>query len=258
MKTIIHYFTGTGNSLEIARTLAQSIPGAQLRSLAASYREGALDIEADCVGFVFPVHFFGIPPVLRHLLESASWGSVKHTFAIANSGGMPGAALYQAAQLIRQGGGKLDAGYLVLMPDNYLPMFQAPTAVFQQKCFDAWERRLPEIAAEIRQRKAVGIEKSKMRVDRFIAPFTYPTVYKFKEMDREFWLTEACNGCSVCAKSCSYGNIEMSGGKPEWQHRCEMCLRCIHICPQKAIQYKKSTLKKGRYIHPNVKISDLE
>ncbi len=257
MKTIIYYFTGTGNSLEIARSLAEKLPGAELRSLATACRTGKLDMEADAVGFVFPVYFFGVPLAFRRLLEKTTWGSLKHTFAIANFGSMPGDALYQTADLMKKGGGRLDAGYLMQMPDNYLPMFPAPSQAIQTRDFEALARRIPVIASEILTQKAAGIEKSKFRVDRFITPLTYPTVYKFKDMDRSYWITEACNGCEICAQACPFDNIQMVDRKPQWQHHCEMCMRCIHICPQKAIQYKKGTVKKGRYIHPNIKTRDL-
>lgn len=257
MKTTIYYYTGTGNSLEIARSLAEKLPDSQLRSLATAYREGHLDLEADVVGFVFPVYFFGIPVAFRRLLEKAQWRGGQHVFAVANYGGMPGGALYQTAELIEKNGGLLASGYLVRMPDNYLPIYSAPSQAVQTRDFDALKRQIPGMAADILARKASGIEKSKLRIDRYISPLTYPAVYKFKEMDRHYWLTEACNGCGICAQTCPFDNIRMAEQKPQWQHQCEMCMRCIHICPQKAIQYKKGTLKKGRYIHPHIKISDL-
>ncbi|MBS1315119.1 MAG: hypothetical protein HP045_01215 [Anaerotignum sp.] len=29
-----------------------------------------------------------------------------------------------------------------------------------------------------------------------------------------------------------------------------MCMACVNRCPQTAIQYGKSTTKRGRYVHP--------
>lgn len=257
MRTIIYYFTGTGNSLAIARQLADKLPGAELRSLTAACREGKLDLEAEAVGFVYPVYFLGIPLAFRQLLENVIWPKGVYTFAVANFGSMPGSTLHQTAALIAAGGGRLDAGFLIRMPDNYLLMFPAPSQSVQQRDFAALQQRVPVIAAEIAARKHTGIEPSKLRIDRFLTPLMYPTVYKFKEMARNFWITDSCNGCGICAQSCPFGNLEMAAGKPQWQHHCEMCLRCIHICPQKAIQYKKTTVKKGRYHHPNVTVGEL-
>ncbi|MDR1200893.1 MAG: 4Fe-4S binding protein [Tannerellaceae bacterium] len=44
----------------------------------------------------------------------------------------------------------------------------------------------------------------------------------------------------------------MAGHKPTWQKdRCIQCLACLHRCPQKAIQHKKRTEKRDRYVNPN-------
>ena len=48
----------------------------------------------------------------------------------------------------------------------------------------------------------------------------------------------------------------MSDGKIEWQHMCEQCLRCLHWCPEKAIQFGKKTQNRGRYHHPDIKVQD--
>lgn len=257
MKTILYYFTGTGNSLEIARMLAAMLPDTELRSFATAYRQGHLDTEAEAVGFVFPVYFLGVPVAFRHLLEKTQWKTPEYTFAIANFGSMPGDALHQTAALIANGGGRLDAGYLIQMPDNYLPVFEVPKKDAQNRSFYNSRQKIESIAAGILSKEKSGIEKSKYRIDRLLTGLMYPTVNKFKEMDRNYWVADGCNGCGICAQSCPFDNLGMSDHKPQWQHHCEMCMRCIHICPQKAIQYKNGTMKKGRYRHPEISVKDL-
>lgn len=257
MKTIIYYLTGTGNSLEIAKRLSEELKDSELRSMPEAYKNGKLNLDAEVIGLVFPVYAFGIPLSFRRLLETADWGSVKHTFAVANFGGMPGAALYQVSELVKMRGGHLDAGYLIKMPDNYLPLYDVIKESAQQEQFRLMEKQIPVIAAEVSQRQAVGIHKSKQRFDRYITPLIYFGVYHFKDMDKKFWVTDSCNGCGMCALSCPFENIRMVDGKPQWQHKCEFCMRCINICPERAIQYKKGTLKKGRYINPSVKAAGL-
>lgn len=52
-------------------------------------------------------------------------------------------------------------------------------------------------------------------------------------------------------------NIVMHDRKPKWEHQCESCLACMQWCPQKSIQYKKATVKRGRYHNPQINVSEL-
>jgi len=257
MKTVVYYMTGTGNSLAIARKLAAAIPGSEVKSLVPEFQKEVFAPDAERVGLVYPAYFMGIPLPIRRLLEHADWSDVKYTFAVVNSGGMPGKSLMHADALIRSKGRTLDAGYHIYMPDNYLPMFDEPSARNLKKRFNALDLRIPKMAETIQNGFSIGIEPTRARVDPFFADFAYPAVYKFKEMDQHYWTTDACNGCGVCAKACPFENIVMKEGKPQWQHHCEMCMRCIHICPQKALQFKKNTQKRWRYRNPEVSVKDL-
>jgi hypothetical protein len=63
MKTKLYVYTGTGNSLWIARQLALELKGATLESMPCLSAD--FMVEADRVGIIFPVHIWG----LRRQLE---------------------------------------------------------------------------------------------------------------------------------------------------------------------------------------------
>jgi formate hydrogenlyase subunit 6/NADH:ubiquinone oxidoreductase subunit I len=46
--------------------------------------------------------------------------------------------------------------------------------------------------------------------------------------------------------------------KPVWQHHCELCCGCIHLCPVQAIQAGAKTEKRLRYRNPSVTIAELK
>ena len=77
------------------------------------------------------------------------------------------------------------------------------------------------------------------------------------KMDKKFYSDEKCTKCKICSKVCPAGNIDFADGKPVWKGSCEQCMACIQWCPAEAIQYGKSTVKRRRYHHPDVKISDM-
>jgi MinD superfamily P-loop ATPase len=75
--------------------------------------------------------------------------------------------------------------------------------------------------------------------------------------DKNFHATDACIHCGLCAQVCPVANIVMEKGVPRWQGSCQGCLACLHWCPKEAVQYKQSTVKRGRYHHPDIKVEDI-
>jgi flavodoxin len=56
--TKIYYFSGTGNSLSIAKDLQSTLKNVELLSIAELMRRpGEIVIKGDVIGFVFPVYF---------------------------------------------------------------------------------------------------------------------------------------------------------------------------------------------------------
>lgn len=59
IKNIIFYFSGTGNSLQLAKDIAKEIGDCEVLNL-AQY-DTSSRVTAERVGIVFPVYFWGIP-----------------------------------------------------------------------------------------------------------------------------------------------------------------------------------------------------
>ena len=62
----ICYFTGTGNSLQVARGI-----GGELLSVPKLMREGDISIKDDAVGIVAPVYLGGMPLMVQDFLKTA-------------------------------------------------------------------------------------------------------------------------------------------------------------------------------------------
>jgi flavodoxin len=122
MKTNLYYFSGTGNCLQVSRDLARELGEAQVISLPRALAAGATSA-ADCTGIVFPTYFGGLPLVVARFLGTLR--PAGYTFAITACGATPGAALPQAAALLRANGVSLAAGFHVPMPGNYIRLYDA-------------------------------------------------------------------------------------------------------------------------------------
>lgn len=139
------------------------------------------------------------------------------------------------------------------MADNYLPMYDAPNDTKLEMLYRRYEKKLKTIISHIRVR------------DRVIAPSVgwilytrYPrSISHVSDMAAHFTADKSCNGCGQCQRVCPVNNIVIADSRPVWQHRCEFCLACIHLCPQQAIQWKNVTQKKGRYHFKDITPSDI-
>jgi flavodoxin len=66
MNTAIYYYTGTGNSLWMARKIAECLGPTELIPL-ASLREESFLCTEDRSEVAFPVHIWGVPPPVIEL-----------------------------------------------------------------------------------------------------------------------------------------------------------------------------------------------
>ena len=62
------YFTATGNSLYVAKTL-----GGERLSIPQLLRENRYHIKADKIGIITPVYGFDLPKIVRRFLELATF-----------------------------------------------------------------------------------------------------------------------------------------------------------------------------------------
>ncbi|MBN2399909.1 MAG: EFR1 family ferrodoxin [Candidatus Aminicenantes bacterium] len=255
MKIVIFYYTGTGNSLWSARLLAEKLDGAALRPLKAADPFSAAD--ADAVGFVFPVHMWGIPGPVLEFLEKLTLKPEVYYFALAVNAGQVSRTLIQLRGLLSRRGVKLAAGFSIVMPSNYIPWGGPGTEKRRHNLFRIGCEKINEAAAFIAGQKSGMIERGPAW-QRILFTAIYKMTFKqVKTMDKGFWCDDKCNACGICVKVCPAKNIILEAGKPLWQHRCEQCLACIQWCPQESIQYGKKTPAYERYHHPEVQLNDM-
>jgi ferredoxin len=255
MGTAIYYFSGTGNSLAVARDLAAELGEAEVVAVPMAMREGAA-AGAECVGVVFPVYFGGLPLIVDAFLQQMP--AAEYTFAVATHGSMPGLSLRQAQRTLGRRGIELAAGFAVEMPGNYIRLYGAPPEAKQQKLFARWRERASEVAAavqgRVRSRPPTGLPPVNWVL---AAGYRVHFARRAHTKDRDFRADEKCNGCGWCAQVCPVGNIAMRDGRPVWGGRCEQCYACMQWCPEEAIQVGKRTASRRRYHHPDVSLEEM-
>jgi ferredoxin len=256
MKTIIYYFTGTGNTLKVAKDVASGLGETELVPIQTALGK-SLRPDADAVGIAFPVYMWGLPPIVCRFIASLDLKG-KYVFAIATYGGMPAGTLRQAQRLISSAGGRLAAGFALKMPGNYIPMYGAVSEQDQAKMFAAKAEKVKRIVTAVKERADHSPDGAGNPLGRLLSGIVYGiSAPRIPRMDVSFWSDERCNGCGTCERVCPVANIALADGRPTWRHRCEQCMACIQWCPQEAIQYGKKTAARRRYRNPHATVDEI-
>jgi ferredoxin len=256
MRTNLFYFSSTGNSLIIAKDIAAQLPGTKIFSIPTVIHH-EMDLDADNIGFIFPVYFVGMPRIVIDFVNTIAISPSQYLFAICTCGGFPGATLLQAQKQLKTKGIKLNAGFSIRMPGNYIVKYGAHPKEKQQEMFRDEKRQVEAIVTAIQSRQDQTIVRSNFLINA-IGNLFYPSMLpKFQTLDRNFHVNEKCNHCHTCEKVCPVQNIKMENGGPVWQGNCEHCLACIQWCPTEAIQYGTQTTNRIRYHHPEVQVKEL-
>lgn len=261
MKTLLYYFTGTGNSLAIARGLCSRLGDCELVPIASAIRTpGTLAPEADRVGIVSPLYFFGLPSLVADFSRRLDLSRTGYVFSVITMGGSGGsAALRQLDGILKDGPGRrgLDAGFSVKMPGNYIIMYEAMGKRTIEKTLREADRRVGEIADQVN--RGVAEKPSWSPLAALVHRLMYPKfIAGVHEADRKFIVDDQCTSCRTCAEVCPVGNIRMENDRPAWLHNCEQCMACIQLCPANAIQAGPKTEGRERYRHPGIEVRMLK
>ncbi len=270
----IYYFSGTGNSLVVARAIAGKTHG-QLTSIQSLVGKESIKPSAEVVGIVFPVYYAtndcGIPLIVQRFVGKLQKISSKYIFAVCTCGNMPGTTIENLRKAIESRGGELAAGFKLKMADKSLQQKK------QQKMSMNQKKKLDAIGNFVAARKKGKFETRGTLRKILLAPLLFflikpafsrryrnlsnlTTHLPFRQLipvaDQSFQTNEKCNGCGTCSKVCPVSNIKIVDKKPVWQHHCETCLACYSWCPQKAIGGEIVSYNQ-RYHHPEIKLSDM-
>lgn len=243
---MIYYFSGTGNSLRVARELSERL------SLPLSSVAAAKPCEGELALLVFPVYAWGIPSVMSEFVATLSAKECPKTVvAVITCGDDMGYADRVLERELTAVGWHLDGAFSVVMCDTYicLPGFDVDSPELLQKKENAITPCIDRIAAHILAHRY----HEKGDLERGACPWlkTYvlrPLFNRFLINYKRFYVdSDKCRGCGRCAKLCPLQNIVMNKDKrPEWHAHCTHCLRCYHCCPSHAVGYGKFTKGKGQ------------
>jgi ferredoxin len=246
---VILYFSGTGNSRYAAQVI-QSVTGDELVSLNDLIKAGKQKpiSSAQPLVFVTPVYAWRIPRVVEKYIRQTSFQGNTKAYFIASCGSEPHNAASYTKKLCKAKGFDFQGFKAVVMPENYIALYEAPDKETAAKQIQDATPILLEVADKIKKGQLLQAHKASVGA-KFMSSAVNPAFYRFIVSAKGFRSTEACISCGTCVQACPLNNIKLSDGEPAWGKKCTHCMACICICPKKAIEYKHKTEGKNRYFN---------
>lgn len=249
---MIFYFTGTGNSLYVAKQL-----DAERISIPQALKQENMTFEAPAIGVVCPVYGHEMPGMVKEFLQKATF-QTSYFYLILTYGRIHGGAAELAKQALAACGKKADYINVIMMVDNFLPSFDM-TEQIAMNPEKKIEEHIAAIKADIEAKKCW---KSPVTQEDRDWHQTY--LAGQAKVPADFWkhlyrVTEDCIGCGICTKVCPAGCIHLENQKAvHTMENCQVCMACVHHCPKNAIQLNMPEKNpNARYQNKNVRLTEI-
>ena len=243
---VIHY-SGTGNSAYIAKQISKKM-GAETLSLNEVFRKNVpVSIPDDTLVFVTPTYCWRLPRVVSSWMERQHFHKGQKVYFVMTCGDDFGNAEKYLNELCSRIGVECMGGIEVVMPENYITMFTAPSVELSRTIVECADLAVMEVCQYLERGEHFPERPVNLR-DKIFSGITNSLFFSFIVKDKQFFVKDSCVGCGVCEEVCPMKNVALVDGKPTWNGNCTHCMACICRCPQEAIEYGKSTRNKRRYV----------
>ena len=247
MKTILFYFSATGNSLTTAWMLAKEWNECELVPLASLNTQEEIVVQADTIGFIFPIYYSDMPYIMRQAISKMHFINTPYIFSICTCRGHYGNIAQRLNALLQERNQFLSLSRHICLPGN-----SRISSLEQNVVMLALQREnVHTIAQELINRPV-----EKYDSETIITPSPVHHASNMRGMEAE----EICIGCGICEKICPMENITLTDGKPKFGENCSSCLACFHWCPKEAIWMSKGEKEiqhRFKYHHPEVSLKDI-
>ena len=250
---MIFYFSGTGNSLWVVKRLAdelqeRAIDMAKIQDRDRQYYSLG---KGEKIGFVFPIHGWRPPQLVRRFVEALNFktdSTTHYIYVIVTCGDDVGSGVTVMEKALRAKVLHLNAAFSLTMPNTYVgvPFFDVDNPSVRKRKLKNAENRLRQISFSLKNEENVlQVHKGSLpRIKTYVLGFLFE---RFLVKDCYFHVLDSCEKCGLCIKVCPTLNIKMENQTLKWEGHCTTCMACYHHCPTHSIRFGKYTDKKGQY-----------
>lgn len=272
---MIFYFSATGNTRWAAIKLASATQdrlidiAVEMRTMkksGATPTEPFVLEEGERLGFVFPVHGWRVPKLVRDFIsrlqirQRNQEGVVPFAYCVCTAGDSIGKTienlnktLSRNASLSGIGVTKVTSSYSLIMPESYVGL---PFMDVDPRGRGIWKIEKSKVELGVICEELLNRKEGVNRLVKGPIPWFFTKVMGgfFEHVlitDKHFHVTaDKCVKCGICANVCPVNDIDGGKGEmPRWLHHkdCLTCFNCYHHCPHHAIEFGHQTQQKGQY-----------
>ena len=250
-KFVIYYFSGTGNSRNVALWMADVAAEngiePEIINLTTTDR---LNIkkppEEALLIFVSPVHGFNYPPVMLHFVARFPKGKNQVLLMNTRAGmligkwitpGLSGISFYFSSLLLKLKGYSIRGMVSVDLPSNWISLHPGLRKRAIEFLHIKNKERVRDCALKLISGKTNFKSVREIAQDLLISPIAllYYFIGRFA-LAKTFYASADCNKCNLCIQQCPVKAIIEIDKRPYWTFNCESCMKCMSNCPQKAIE----------------------
>ena len=262
MSNIIFFYSGTGNCLAVARSVAEKLGDTKIVSVLNLRENKLIPQHYEKVGFVFPTSYSHAPKLVLDSVQGLKLSSKQIFFLIATAGGACVYALHDMKKQLEPVTTNSIQEFFIPLPGNHIVGFSAYPQFFQNRLFKKAKKSIEKIVSQIQQEIPTKTRWTPPNPEAFLTfqanmNRRFMHVKDIHSSASEYYTTDACDRCGICEKICPIGNITVTSESIAFGDNCQQCMACIQWCPMRAILHPNVTLKRKRYHHPDITIDDM-
>lgn len=255
MSNILFYFTGTGNSLSIAKGIQEKIPNTHLIPMKSYEIPPTISSETQRIGIIYPTYFLDAPEHVLNYIRQLEIPSGVYVFLYTNYGASKGNALYNPYRILEKNGVTVDATFEVALPDNSI-IFPTKEDIIPAMLGEAKQQQQKHVLS-IQKKEKTNLPVRKIgnhMISQLMKPYCESYLgFKSIQIDKG-----SCIECGLCEKVCSNQNISKINDHYQAGKECLMCFACIHYCTQRAVSFKRmKTTAPYQYTNPDVNVREI-
>lgn len=247
---MVLYYSGTGNSEYVAKKIGEQIEDEVVNLFDKIRKNDYSEIHSDRpFVIVYPTYAWQMPRILRDFILRTAFTGNKCVYFVATCGASMGNMTKYLSELCRQKAFNDMGCAEVVMPENYIAMFNVPERSEAVRIIKNADIVIKNIVDVIKHNGTIPKKKADIFAkvnSSMVNTIFYPLFVSAKK----FYATDACIGCGKCTEICPLNNISLKEKKPVWGDRCTHCMACICKCPKEAIEYGSKSKGKPRYQCP--------